>query len=490
MPTMAPLRRSARNHNKRRKIADPKMKISDVNDHCMLKIFDYLSSIDMCAVKDTCHRFRGLAEKHMQIRYRSNELVLSDRTRTVGSNIYKQMKVFYKFCGILKHLDISVLDITWHQENDVNVFSTIRKCSPKLDSLTLTGTNFDLARNRLNKIFPHLRKIKLEYFDAVEFEYDIRREDIIKEMYKACTNVEEIYFGARVSSMGCRYQGIFLQQKFKKLRSLELYEVRDFDLNNLIIFLKLNPNLQRITLKQCVRLKEISYINFVKNAPNIEGISVSFNTLDHTENENTVLRGANELYKLDKLKYLAFDTCGTRITDFITSMAQRDSLVYLSLTRVKAKLNEGLAESFRNMKNLKVFRLYICFYHLNTSEFKDFYKILSKNLVNLVELHLSKSRIMFQQIADIIDNSNNLKRLYLPPMHFYEELNEENYLVLAAKRYKKNATSQLTILLDSDSYATVISLIPSNVLRANSHLVKLSQFDSSQFNDYWLPNSI
>lgn len=484
---MAPIRR-------KRKIKQiSTVKLSDMNNFCLLNIFKYLSPMDMCAVKDTCHRFRGLAENHMQRVYSTKELVIGG-TRTESysiQNIYERLKIFSKFCGTIKMLNISVLDKYWHLENDSNIFSTIRKSNPKLESLTLTGKNFEMALSRLTKTFPNLKKIKLEYFDAVEFEYDIRREYIIKEIFKKCANVEEIFFGARLNMMGCRYQGIFLNQKFKCLRSLELYEVRDIDLNNLNLFLKRNPNIQRITLRQCVRLKDLSYVNFVQNAPNIEGIALSFNTLDHLENRYTPFRQAEQFQLLDKLKCLSLDTCNTRITDFIISLCENKSLICLTLTHVFEKVNEGLGAAFCNMNNLKILRLNITYYNLNNTHFKDFYKLLSRNLVSLVELHLLQSQVTFQQICQIVENSSSLKKLYLPHMSriYGGELNEDNYLVLVNKQYDKNDASQLTIFLDKDTYEIATGFIPNYILQANSNAIKLCEFNLSHFDDYWLHDS-
>lgn len=494
---MAPIRRRKRAPIRRRKRRNHNqqistIKISDINDYCLLNILKHLTPLDMCAVKDTCHRFRGLAEKHMKLYYSTEALVISDRTRNESDNVYNRMKIFTKFCGVFRMLDISILDVCWHEENDSDVFTKIRKCEPKLDSLALTGKNFALALSRLPKTLRNLKKIRLEYFDAVAFECDIRREDILKDLLKKCTNVEEIYFGARVNVLGCRYQATFLNQKFKHLRSLELFEVRDIDLNNLNLFLKLNPNIQRITLKQCVRLRDLTYVNFARNAPNIQGIAISFNKLDHLENRYTPLRQANAYALLDKLKCLSFDTCETRITDLIISLGKKNSLIYLTLTHVFEKVNEGLGEAFCNMKNLKILRLNITYYNLHNTHFKEFYKVLSSNLVNLVELHLLQSQVTFQQICDIVKNSFSLQKLYLPHMsHIYGgDLNEENYVILVEKQYSKSTNSQLTIFLDSATYEMATRFIPSVILQANSNAIKLSEFIPSHYDDYWLPDSI
>lgn len=99
-----------------------------------------------------------------------------------------------------------------------------------LDSLTICATDFQLAI-KLRLLFHNLRKIKLE----LNSPSDIKRDDTIKDLLKSCGNVEELSVGASNVSAGSFFQCIFLQNTFKSLRSLELYEVRNIDLNNLKI---------------------------------------------------------------------------------------------------------------------------------------------------------------------------------------------------------------------------------------------------------------
>lgn len=476
---MPPIRRKRRNQNKAKKVTVSTVKILDLNDHCLLDIFQFLAPFDMCAVKDTCCRFRDLAEKQMKVCYTSEEFILCNRsTRTFN----RQIKVFYKFCGLFTKLNISIEGPNRHRENDL-IFAAMRKCKPKLDSLTLTDTDFETAQSRLRQFFPNLRKIKLEYYNN-DFRCDIRREEIVKDIWKACKNVEEVSFGAKISAMGSCYQGIFLQQKFTNLRALELHEVRDLDLNNLKLFFKLNPKVRKLSLKRCVRIKEFRKLNLTRYAPDIEGVSVHFHLADLLENQNTELREVDELVQLERLKYLALDTCYTDIIKLITNLAQRNSLVFLSLTNVCFKINEGFAKVFSNMNNLKVLRLNMIIYDTGHKTFKDFYKILCKNLVNLEELYLLDYEVTVPEIGVIIENALSLKKLYLRSVnHLYEgELNETQYLKLVEMQCRKNAVSPLTIY-----FGNSMDPIPSNVFQMRSDVISLSQFDASQFDFYSLP---
>lgn len=454
------------------------MKILDLNEHCLLDVFRYLPPTDICAVRDTCVRFREVAEIHMATFFQSNELVLTSRTR----NAYK---VLFKFGAVLRKLNID--SVNWEQRRVKEILSVLRKSNPKLDSLTISDRSFELALSRLRPLFGNLRKINLEYFNN-DFGYDIRREETIKAICKACTNIEELSFGAKISAMGSCYQGIFLQQKFKNLHTLELNEVRFLDLNNLKLFFKLNPNVHRLFLKRSVSLERLSDFNFTEYAPNITGVSLKFNETDHIVNQNTHLPLANQFFQLKKLECLALDSCCTDITRFVAKLAERNTLVYLSLNNVVIKMNEGLGDAFANMNNLKVLRLDIIFYN---PVGQDLFKVLCKNLVNLEELYVHKCNLDYQQIGDIIDNSISLQKLYLPSLK-HMALNEDLYLEFVGMQYrKKRKLLPLTIFVeDYFSYPIVMRNIPGHTLQINSNIIKVSKFIMTDLDDYMLPYSV
>lgn len=133
---MPPIRSNPRTANKGKKIAVSTVKMLDLNNHCLLEVFRYLKSIDMCAVKDTCQRFHALAEKHMHLILKSEEVVVGRS----GEND----QVFYKFCGVLTKLTIAVDSLQSHQEIRC-IYSTLRKRNPMLSALTICDRDFKLA---------------------------------------------------------------------------------------------------------------------------------------------------------------------------------------------------------------------------------------------------------------------------------------------------------------------------------------------------------
>lgn len=489
---MPPIKRKRRNGNtnpKKKVIPVSTVNILSLNDDCLLDIFCYLSPLDMCAVKDTCHRFRGLAEHRMEQFYKKIEFVLGNRTRTDNS---RQIKIFLKFCAVLSKLSISIGRLQSSEDghiysnlrhhDDKIIYATIRKCNPKLESLTLTDSDFELARCRLGSIFRNLRKLKLEYLNY-EYRCDIRREDTISDLLKSCTSIQELSFGGKVSSLGSCYQGIFLQRKFKHLRALELYEVRQLDLNNLKLFLRYNPAVKNLALNCCVRSEELRDFNLVRHARHIEGLSIKFNESDHVTYRNRQLHWINDLYRMDNLKYLSVDTCGSDITTFVRNMAKRNQLIHLSLTNLLFKINEGLATSFHNMTNLKVLRLQISFY-VDDNNSSLFLQTLCTNLVNLEELWFD-SQTTTENVSEIVRRTANLKRLYLP---YCRTLPEDSYLDIVDMQRTKKTDFTLTIFLESSiSYRNVIRCIPSNVLHMNKSVINIANYIPSGTDAYELP---
>lgn len=452
--------------------------ILDLNDYCLLDIFRLLSPLDMCSVFDTCKRFRTVAEIHSKNFYRSNELVLSDQQKS-------SLRMLCKFGTIVKKMKIELLN-SYHQHGKT-IFSMIRKLKPKLEKLTLAETNYDFrAALTLSPLLGSVRQLRIEYVNNdsgcdIDYSCDILSESAIKELLRACKIVEEFSFGARMSVMGSRYQGIFLQQKFKQIRSLEIYDVLDFDVNNLKIFLKLNPNVQRISLKRCICLDRFRAFDLAEYAPNIEVVELGFSENDHLLHANSIcIPMANVVSRFERLKCLVLDTCHTDVTDLIAKIAKRNTITQLSLVNVRLKINEGLAAAFTNMTNLTVLRLHIIFYFDDA----DFFKNLCTNLVKLEELHLAKTMIKHEHIADIVEHSHNLRKLYFPSFERVGDnvLNEDTYSNLVQIRRGKDVTFPLTLFLKNDYFGVVRFFLRSCALARD--VINVQICDDTDFDEF------
>lgn len=235
----------------------------------------------------------------------------------------------------------------------------------------------------------------------------------------------------------------------------------------------------KLILKSCVWPEDLNDFNLVKCAPNIEGLSIKFNS-EFTINSNTNFHFANELVELEKLKYLALDTRGADVKNFLTILAKRNSLSYLSLTQLILNM-DGFSEAFANMHNLKVLRM-------NSMIFlpQDMFKKLCKNLVNLEELCLSNGDIFVQQIKDIVENAVNLRKLYFQSIINSASSKENLYSELVELQCRKKADWPLTIYFLDDFYFEIfIRSIPSRVSLMNSNVILFLKCDLSD--DYALP---
>lgn len=473
---MPPIRR---NHRTDQNTPSPvkSTTILDLNDHCLLDIFRFLSPLEMCSVFDTCKWLRHVAHIHMRTVYRSNELILSNEQNSG----YKMM---CKFGSTATKLRIDFLN-SHHQRSKV-VVSWLRKLQPKLESLTLVDSNFN-AGLQLSPLLKNLRRFRIEYVIGNAAYDDIKHENNIKEMLKNCENIEELSIGSRIITSRhhqrpqCHYQGIFLQQKFKQLRSLEVYGECDFDINNLKLFLRFNRNIQSISLKRCISVKLLGEFNLSQYAPNIKALALQFRLV--TEGA-FYLSLTSMLSHFENLKCLALDTCYTDVTNFIASMARRNSLIYLSLNNVRLGSNEELSKAFFNMTNLKVLRLEG--FHYSTDIDDNFFKCLCKNLTQLEELHLCGMYLMQQQIADIIENSINLKKIYFPHM-MSGVLDENVYGNFVEMQRRKSVPFPLTIFFANRSHSNLMFHLRGCSL--NRDVIDIAKFYLSDFDSYSLPHS-
>lgn len=118
----------------RRQHAIASCEIYRLNDHCLLDVFSYLPTIDLCAVKHTCRRFNALADVTVKKRFDTKypfdpekQFILQNATNykdttlilkhfgqfvksaqikfTSGSHLNKNMWLLLKHCTSLKRLD-------------------------------------------------------------------------------------------------------------------------------------------------------------------------------------------------------------------------------------------------------------------------------------------------------------------------------------------------------------------------------------------------
>ncbi|KAG4070760.1 hypothetical protein HA402_010986 [Bradysia odoriphaga] len=474
---MPPIRR---NRNQPKPISVSCTTILDLHEHCLLDIFGFLSPLDMCSVFDTCQRFRTVARIHMTSFYRSNELIVGDQA-TNG------IRMLCKFGAAVTKLRMEL----WRYQHCKAAFSWFRKLNPKLDSLTLLVKDLNAA-HMLRPMLGNLRQFRIEYVEK-GFSCDIRHEETIKDLLKACKNVEELSFGVksvcvmgRCAVMGSQHQGIFLHLKFKRIRSLEIYAVRGFDFNNLKIFLKLNPSVQRISIKRCIGLDQLATFNLSQYAPNLEAVTLQFKVDLAMYSRPINLPIASMLSQLEKLKCLALQTCYTGITNFIASLARRNTLVYLSLTHVIHAKNLGLGSAFANMTNLKVLRLHIIFNFDET----EFITQMCKNLVSLEELHLLSTYITTKGIGVIIENSVNLKKIYFSNNFAQVEdgvFNKDTYGDFVRMQSRKNVPFPLTLFFSNNCFCVVMVSLR-NAL--NRDVINVSEFGLADFDWYNIPHSI
>lgn len=97
------------------------MKLHHLNDDCLLEIFSRLPNADLCAIKDTCHRFRGLANGIAKVRFK-RELYF-DLDRNHAQVLAQTIQHFGKFMR-----DADIVVTTKRKLSPKQVFTVLKRC--------------------------------------------------------------------------------------------------------------------------------------------------------------------------------------------------------------------------------------------------------------------------------------------------------------------------------------------------------------------------
>lgn len=213
-----------------------KCKIFALNDDCLIGIFSYLPSIDLCAVKDTCRRFNALADYTAKLRFRGKDefewkpvshrihhdltifmqhfgKYLSGRIvlRTDAGVSIKKMWLLLKHCVILKELELVGVDVHGlpiHQ---------MRKTLQSLECLgfkNCKGRDADYAR--IINACINLRSVTV--FLILSGPTDSLLGDIAHE----ASNIEEIFFVTPLSTSETFVTNVAELRRLPKLELLFL----------------------------------------------------------------------------------------------------------------------------------------------------------------------------------------------------------------------------------------------------------------------------
>lgn len=377
-----------------------KVRLLDLNDDCLLEIFNYLSTEDLCAIKLTNQRLWNLAEYYFQSFYLNKEKVVRLKNLAGG-----RLKVVLKHCGeFARHLVIEsprrYSDLDDFNENgsgqcDTYISHLIAEyCTDKLKTLRLDNVYISgFASCNLTSVLNNLLAIDLYkcYGDADQF-------------MSHCANIQAI------SQRNCAFfltvdRNYLLQNEHRNLRQLVIHNENQTDLV---------PEVLLLFFASARSLTSFHYINryaptptdmlptIIQSAEHLKELCIELETFSPT-----FISDLRCLHQLANLKRLEFNTDEIPVTSFIHELALNNSLECIGISDLC--LDEGLCQAFIKMTNLKVLKLIS-----SLRSFDDFCRLISARLADLEELYLVQcAEFYFVDLMAFVESCPKLKLLYL-----------------------------------------------------------------------------
>lgn len=386
-----------------------------LNDDCFLELFKYLSTEDLCAIKQTNQRLWNLVEYYFQSIY----VVKAHEVRLKNLNGVK-LKEVLSHCGqFVRKLLIDsprrYSDLDDFNEGgiggdrDTYISHLIAKhCSDKLNALRLENVFISgLASSNLTRVLSNLNTIELNkcYGDAGQF-------------MNHCPNIRAII------QRDCAFfltfdRNYLLQNEYRNLERLIIHNENQTDLvpEVLLVFFEIRRN-----------LKCFHYINryaptptellstIIQSARDLEELCIELETFS-----TAFVSDLRCLHELPNLKRLEFNTDEIHVTTFINELAIRNRLDCIGISDLC--LDEGLCQAFMKFTNLKVLKLIS-----SLRVFDEFSSLLSQRLSNLEELYLVQCvEIYFNDVMAFVEYCTKLKLLCIYETPYTEWTTEDSF---------------------------------------------------------------
>lgn len=374
-----------------------------LNDDCFLELFKYLSTEDLCSIKETNQRLWNLVEYYFQSIYLHQE-----REVRLSNLDGQQLKLVLNHCGKLirklvidsprRYSDLN--DFNRNGDGSVGDYDTYishliaKHCSAKLKQLRLENVFISgLASSNLTRVLSNLDTIELNkcYGDANQF-------------MKHCPNIRTII------QRNCAFfltieRNYLLQNEHRHLDRLIIYNENQTDLipEVLMVFFEIARN-----------LKCFHYINryaptptdllptIIQSAKDLEELCIELETFS-----TAFVADLRCLLGLFNLRRLEFNTDEIPVTSFINELALNNRLECIGISDVN--LDESLCQAFMKLTHLKVLKLIA-----PLRSFDEFFAILSQRLPHLEQLYLVQcSEVHFTDIMVFVENCPHLNMLYL-----------------------------------------------------------------------------
>lgn len=367
--------------------------ISDLNDHCLLKIFDNFALNELIPVADTCTHFKMLAHRIARVKHIDANKVFNIVIRESPRKLLPYKKMLRLFGDLINNARVCIL--TNDTKSIEYIFTALCTfCNDRLDHFEIHNLQID-ENDLVKRFLERIINLALADCDNVE-KYLANCHDCIGLSLKGC--------GMDLSSI--------LMPQLQTL-DMELLDMED-DYEKIYRFLKQLKCLK--TLSICCP-KDFN-LNYVAQLEQLQVLKIIIT--------NSV-KNFTSINKLQNLRYfkLQFDVVDVRFTNsgimlvrnLIANLQSTDTLEHLILNALGLVLNKEYLIGLSRFKNLRSFKTGM-FVETNDCDVFNHFSALSK----LTILRLSTCALNEKQLSTLFCNMpSKLQQIHVVVLRFQNE---------------------------------------------------------------------
>lgn len=389
-----------------------KTTIHDLDDHVLRLVFEHLEDFDLPAIANVCTTFKHNAQAVFSLRYKSRtywfypegddrfDLKGNLRERRVKDNLPKLRSILQNFGALINSLSIGSSGEDKNHSQEIMDWIN-RYCGAALKSLTL----FDiwLTSSTIIKIQPLLSGLQEIDMDGCRWESTSWTD--ISQMFSFCSELKSLWFTNPRNFDGESFN-FQVRVKIPKLVTFGLEQCYGIKKKSIEKFLKMNPQLQDISINECTKITSRILPSVVMYAPRLEWFSFSENVFT-----SDFLKNAKSLKHLSALKELHMSCDFQSISSFIVELgAARIPLETLSLAEFN--WDEKIATGMVGLQKLKTLDIM----HAGNLKVSQITKIVS-NLCELVHLTVDVDDLTATNLVEILRCGPKLGYLNLFTYH-------------------------------------------------------------------------
>lgn len=425
-------------------------KFYDLNDDCVLEIFQRVSVLDLCAIRYTCKRFDQLSEFFFKMVY-----------KTLNFNNWN-IKGEY---SLLTEDEMKTILTTF---------------GGQMDSIAVNADSFEPeSKVVLQVINEHCGAKRLRFFKMVKFVIDEQMvescdrlwsnidqltidkcyvdDDVLKELLRKCSTLTQLEMVRQMNT-----DGRCLMHEFPQLEGFSLRSNDHFDPQCMHTFLQKNSQLRSLSLIGCNFIDDEIFEIIADNLVNLEALYIR--VVHVTSQFETNLENLLRLQHLRKLEF----NCGLRpIVQFINGLAMTNRIEQLGIS--SGELTPELSGALCNLKNLQILK-FISMYDGKL----DTLKSIAQQLEKLRELHVIECDIIdFEQLLEFVENAGKLEKLLIIQCSKIIPMNGEQFLRMADCVQKRVDKLQLSVHLDYFELKLVKELLTEEMRKEYQHILQI-----------------